>query len=51
MDNTHNTINTDVTLAIFSRNNDNIINTINKDNMRLYLACGSGKKYKNCCGK
>ena len=36
MDNTHNTINTDVKLTIFSRNNDNTINTINKDNMRLY---------------
>ena len=30
---------------------DNIINTNNTDNMGVQSSCGSGKKYKNCCGK
>lgn len=29
----------------------NIINTNNTDNMGAQSSCGSGKKYKNCCGK
>lgn len=48
---TYNTINTNVTLTCISRNNNSTINTINKDNMRLHCPCGSGKKYKQCCGK
>ncbi|MBO5004544.1 MAG: SEC-C domain-containing protein [Clostridia bacterium] len=30
---------------------NNIINIINTYNIYWYTACGSGKKYKNCCGK
>ena len=29
----------------------NIINTNNTDNIKVFCTCGSGKKYKNCCGK
>ena len=50
-DSTNNTINTDITLTYILINKDSTINTINKDNMRLHWACGSGKKYKQCCGK
>lgn len=32
-------------------NNDNTINTDNKDNIGKSSSCGSGKKYKQCCGK
>lgn len=32
-------------------NNDNTINTDNKDNIGKSSFCGSGKKYKQCCGK
>lgn len=32
-------------------NNDNTINTDNNDNIGESSSCGSGKKYKNCCGK
>ena len=28
-----------------------IINIISIINMGVYTTCGSGKKYKNCCGK
>ena len=31
-----------------SNSNDNIDSTINKKDAEI---CGSGKKYKNCCGK
>ena len=34
--------------SIKSRNTNNIINTIYT---RFVLKCGSGKKYKQCCGK
>ena len=30
---------------------DNTINTNNIDNIGKSTTCGSGKKYKNCCGK
>ena len=30
---------------------DSILNTINNDNMGMFSSCGSGKKYKQCCGK
>ena len=29
----------------------NIHNTINMENILIWLACGSGKKYKQCHGK
>ena len=35
-------------------NTDNKINTIKTiytDNTKMDRTCGSGKKYKNCCGK
>ena len=32
-------------------NKGNIHNTINMENIPIWLACGSGKKYKQCCGK
>lgn len=32
-------------------NTDSTINTNNTDNMGIFSSCGSGKKYKNCCGK
>ena len=32
-------------------NTDNMINTINTNNIRGARTCGSGKKYKQCCGK
>ena len=38
-------------------NTDNKINTINSiytiytDNTKRISTCGSGKKYKNCCGR
>lgn len=30
---------------------DNTINIRCIDNIGEYTSCGSGKKYKNCCGK
>ena len=35
-DNTHNIKYTDVPLTVFSKNNNDTINTINNDNMRLH---------------
>lgn len=32
-------------------NNNSTINTINNINIGIFSSCGSGKKYKNCCGK
>ena len=32
-------------------NADNTINTNNIDNKGKSTTCGSGKKYKQCCGK
>ncbi len=46
--NTINTINTNVPSFETIRNNNNIINTINTE---VGSTWGSGKKYKNCCGK
>ncbi len=58
MDNTRNIICIAVPLTIFSRSNNNMINTININtinintiNIGICSTCGSGKKYKNCCGK
>ena len=34
-----------------TRNINNIINIDSIDNIRNFTSCGSGKKYKNCCGK
>lgn len=33
------------------RNTDSTINTNNTDNIGKLTSCGSGKKYKNCCGR
>ena len=46
-----NTNNIDVsktTTLVNTSNTDNIYNAIN---IRKTRTCGSGKKYKNCCGK
>ncbi|MBP3284002.1 MAG: SEC-C domain-containing protein [Clostridia bacterium] len=32
-------------------NTNNIININSIDNIRKSTSCGSGKKYKKCCGK
>ncbi len=32
-------------------NINNIININNTDNIGVTSSCGSGKKYKQCCGK
>lgn len=32
-------------------NTDNTINTNNTNNIGVSTTCGSGKKYKQCCGK
>ena len=50
-DNTINTINTNVSSPGFTWNNSNTINTTNTIYTRYYISCGSGKKYKQCCGK
>ena len=41
----------DTSEPIFLINTSNNSNTINTINTRLNGACGSDKKYKNCCGK
>lgn len=33
------------------RNINSIDNIINTDNTKFSTTCGSGKKYKNCCGR
>lgn len=33
------------------RNTDSTINTNKTDNIGKTSSCGSGKKYKKCCGK
>ena len=43
--------NIDVTQSGKAWNTGNIINTNNTDNMGVQSSCGSGKKYKQCCGK
>ena len=40
-----------VTFPQTLENKGNIHNTINMENILIWLACGSGKKYKQCCGK
>lgn len=37
--------------ASIKENTDNTINANNIDNIGKSTTCGSGKKYKNCCGK
>ena len=41
--------NTDSTINTNNTNNTN--NTDNTDNIGILSSCGSGKKYKQCCGK
>ena len=48
---TINTINTYITESAKRWNNSNIVNTINTIYTRFASTCGSGKKYKQCCGK
>lgn len=52
--NTNNIINTiceNVLFLYFIRNISNTINIINIENTGFFRTCGSGKKYKQCCGK
>jgi uncharacterized protein YchJ len=35
----------------FKGNTDSTINTYDTDSIGKSTYCGSGKKYKNCCGK
>ena len=49
--NTINTVNTNVPESIILWNNSNIVNTINTIYTEFASTCGSGKKYKNCCGR
>ena len=48
---TINTHNTNVTLSKYYWNTNNTDNTINTYNIDVTSSCGSGKKYKQCCGK
>mgnify|MGYP003526928541 CR=1 FL=1 len=48
---TKNTNNIDVPLVYKRWNINNTNNIINTDNTGYSCSCGSGKKYKNCCGK
>jgi uncharacterized protein YecA (UPF0149 family) len=48
---TNNTYNTKVTRFRETRKTDSPNSTINTVNTVLNCPCGSGKKYKNCCGK
>ena len=53
-DNQDNTINTICTFSykFFKlRNTNNIDNIVYTNNTKFSTTCGSGKKYKNCCGK
>ena len=50
-DNTKNTINTDVSSPRITWNNNNTINNTNTIYTGCYITGGSGKKYKQCCGK
>ena len=45
------TNNIDVTQSDKQGNTNNTISINNTDNMGTSTTCGSGKKYKNCCGK
>ena len=46
-----NTNNIDVTQSDKQGNTNNTISINNTDNMGTSTTCGSGKKYKQCCGK
>ena len=46
-----NTIYTKSPFITYSKNKDNINNTININNIQSNCPCGSGKKYKKCCGQ
>ena len=46
-----NTTNIFVTSATKPWNTNNYVNTDNTINTWISWTCGSGKKYKNCCGK
>ncbi len=48
---TKNTINMNVALFIIYSNINSIIDIISISNIARATSCGSGKKYKNCCGK
>lgn len=48
---TINIININVHCLLIPSKINNIDNTINTYNIWLSTPCGSGKKYKNCCGK
>ena len=48
---TKNTNNIDVPLVYKRWNINNTNNIINTHNTGYPCTCGSGKKYKNCCGK
>ena len=53
-DNQNNTINTICSFLYKSfklRNTNNIDNIVYTNNTKFSTTCGSGKKYKNCCGK
>lgn len=49
--NTINTINNIMKKIYNHRNINSIINTISTNNIKSLCTCGSGKKYKQCCGK
>lgn len=48
---TINILNINVNCLIISTKTNNMENTINTYNIWISTSCGSGKKYKNCCGK
>ena len=48
---TINILNINVHCLVIPTNTNNMINTINTNNIWDAITCGSGKKYKNCCGK
>ena len=50
-DSTINTINIFITSSTKPWNTSNYVNNINTINTGISWTCGSGKKYKQCCGK
>ena len=48
---TINILNINVHCLVIPTNTNNMINTINTNNIWDARTCGSGKKYKQCCGK
>ena len=48
---TINILNINVHCLVIPTNTNSMINTINTNNIWDARTCGSGKKYKNCCGK